>query len=70
MSKEISAPAIIHSEKNGGFDKFFHEQCKKVEFSHNRVKVVTSPFLLNKEYISNYDYIDWTNSKKQLTKKL
>jgi hypothetical protein len=68
MKKQLASPAITHSEKGKGFDNFFHEQCKKIEFSHNRVVATSSPFLTNRAYFDNYDTIKWNSCKNKLTK--
>ncbi len=70
MNKPISAPSIIHSEKGEGFHNFFKEQCKKVEFSQNKVRTAESPFLTNHNYWENYDAINWKSAGKTLTKML
>ncbi len=70
MTKPISAPSIIHSEKGKGFDNFFHEQCKKIEFSHNRVAIVSTPSIVSDLFRENYDSINWSHARKQLRKML
>lgn len=70
MSKEITAPNIVHGNSSKEFDNFFHEQCKKVEYSHNRISIVNSPNILTKEYLNNYDMINWSHQKQQLKKNL
>ena len=63
-----SSPAIIHSEKGNGFHEFFKEQTKKIEFSQNRVKIVSTPSIVSNLFRQNYDSIAWRVGGKQLTK--
>ena len=67
---KIEAPSVIHSEKGKGFDNFFHEQCKKIEFSQNRVAMVSTPSIVSELFRARYDDINWSSGGKQLRKML
>lgn len=61
--KAVGVPQYVHSEKGTGFDDFFHEQCKKVERSHNRIQVESHKAKFSQAYINNYDSIHWNTSQ-------
>ena len=66
LNKKIGAPAVVHGEK--GFMDWFRDTSNKVRLSEHRVQVVTSPLRTSREYLDNYDSINW--SSKNISKNL
>jgi hypothetical protein len=47
--KKIHCPAFVHAQND-----LWHGLCDQTVEKYNRVAIVTSPFLLSKEYRDNY----------------
>ncbi len=70
IKPNISMPNIVHSEKGNGFHNMFKDQCKKIEYSLNRVEIVSTPFFVTNAYVRNYDDINWIEGGKKMRKML